>query len=167
MVIDLRPENTSFRDAFYQLMRKGLGAKSLGLDLSYTLILGDFVGSDLGLRTPLYAQAIAQRRLIKSFRNSSELLTLADIDLEKYTQLSKRLIVSEPLSIIGWLLQAWSWLGLSVLLLLSGYVTNFWVVLGVGGVAIAYFGLLFWLVDRYRRLHPVPIIPTFYEPFRY
>ncbi|MGF2035980.1 MAG: pentapeptide repeat-containing protein [Nostoc sp. CmiVER01] len=109
------------------------------------------------------AEAIAQRRLIKSFRNSSELLTLADIDLEKYTQLSKRLIVGEPLSIIGWLLQAWSWLGLSVLLLLSGYGTNFWLVFGVGGVAIAYFGLLFWLVDRYRRLHPVPIIPTFYE----
>jgi hypothetical protein len=109
------------------------------------------------------AEAIAQRRLIKLFRNSSELLTLADIDLEKYTQLSKRLIVGEPLSIIGWLLQAWSWLGLSVLLLLSGYGTNFWLVFGVGGVAIAYFGLLFWLVDRYRRLHPVPIIPTSYE----
>nr|WP_104899020.1 pentapeptide repeat-containing protein [Nostoc sp. 'Peltigera membranacea cyanobiont' N6] len=109
------------------------------------------------------AAAIAQRRLIKSFRNSSELLTLADIDLEKYTQLSDRLIVGEPLSIGGWLLQAWSWLGLSVLLLLSGYGTNFWLVFGVGGVAIAYFGLLFWLVDRYRRLHPIPIIPTSYE----
>ncbi|MBN3908368.1 MAG: pentapeptide repeat-containing protein [Nostoc sp. NMS1] len=109
------------------------------------------------------AAAIAQRRLIKSFRNSSELLTLADIDLEKYTQLSDRLIVGESLSIGGWLLQAWSWLGLSVLLLLSGYGTNFWLVFGVGGVAIAYFGLLFWLVDRYRRLHPVPIIPTSYE----
>ncbi|MEH2191273.1 MAG: pentapeptide repeat-containing protein [Nostoc sp.] len=109
------------------------------------------------------AAAIAQRRLIKSFRNSSELLTLADIDLEKYTQLSDRLSVGESLAIGGWLLQAWSCLGLSVLLLLSGYGTNFWLVFGVGGVAIAYFGLLFWLVDRYRRLHPVPIIPTSYE----
>lgn len=113
--------------------------------------------------SPTQAAAIAQRRLVKSFRNSSELLTLADIDLEKYTQLSSRLIVGELLSIGGWLLQAWSWLGLSVLLLLSGYGTNFWLVFGVGGVAIAYFGLLFWLVDRYRRLHPVPIIPTSYE----
>ncbi|RCJ36036.1 low-complexity protein [Nostoc sp. ATCC 53789] len=113
--------------------------------------------------SPTQAAAIAQRRLIKSFRNSTELLTLADIDLEKYTQLSDRLIVGESLSIGGWLLQAWSWLGLSVLLLLSGYGTNFWLVFGVGGVAIAYFGLLFWLVDRYRRLHPVPIIPTSYE----
>ncbi|MEH2413179.1 pentapeptide repeat-containing protein [Nostoc sp.] len=109
------------------------------------------------------AEAIAQRRLIKPFRNSSELLSLADIDLEKYTQLSDRLIVGEALSIGEWLLQAWSWLALSVLLLLSGYGTNFWLVFGVGGLAIAYFGLLFWLVDRYRRLHPLPIIPTSYE----
>ncbi|WP_442940639.1 pentapeptide repeat-containing protein [Nostoc sp.] len=74
-----------------------------------------------------------------------------------------RLIVGEPLSIGAWLLQAWSWLALSVMLLLSGYGTNFWLVFGVGGIAIAYFGLLFWLVDRYRRLHPKPIIPTSYE----
>ncbi len=109
------------------------------------------------------AEAIAYRRRIKSFRNRSELLTLADIDLEKYMQLSDRLVVSEPLSPGAWLLQAWSWLALSVLLLLSGYGTDFWLVFGVGGLAIAYFGLLFWLVDRYRRLHPVPIIPTYYE----
>ncbi|QLE39145.1 pentapeptide repeat-containing protein [Nostoc sp. C052] len=116
----------------------------------------------LGFSAP-QAQAIARRRLLKSFRNSSELLTIADIDLEKYTQLSDRLIVGETLSIGGWLLLAWSWLALSVLLLLSGYGTNFWLVFGVGGLAIAYFGLLFWLVDRYRRLHPIPIIPTLYE----
>ncbi|MBE9035323.1 pentapeptide repeat-containing protein [aff. Roholtiella sp. LEGE 12411] len=109
------------------------------------------------------AEAIAHRRRVQSFRNSSELLTLADIDLEKYMQLSDRLVVTEPLSPGAWLLQAWSWLALSILLLLSGYGTDFWLVFGVGGLAIAYFGLLFWLVDRYRRLHPVPIIPTYYE----
>ncbi|MEH2381260.1 MAG: pentapeptide repeat-containing protein [Nostoc sp.] len=117
---------------------------------------------NLGFSAP-QAKAIAQRRLIKPFRNTSELLTLADIDLEKYTQFSDRLIVGKPLSIGEWLLQAWSWLALSVLLLLSGYGTNFWLVFGVGGLAIAYFGLLFWLVDPYRRLHPIPIIPTSYE----
>ncbi|MBD2677214.1 MULTISPECIES: pentapeptide repeat-containing protein [Nostoc] len=109
------------------------------------------------------SEAITERRLVKPFRNTTELLTLADINLETYTKLSDRLSVGEPLSIGTWLLQAWSWLALSVLLLLSGYGTNFWLVFGVGGVAIAYFGLLFWLVDRCRRLHPVPIIPTSYE----
>jgi hypothetical protein len=109
------------------------------------------------------AEAISNRRVIQAFRNSSELLTLADIDLETYNNLSDRLSFGEPLSLGNWLLQAWSWLALSVLLLLSGYGTNFWLAFGVGGVAIAYFGLLFWLVDRYRRLRPVPIIPTYYE----
>ncbi|MDZ8105037.1 MAG: pentapeptide repeat-containing protein [Nostoc sp. DedQUE12a] len=109
------------------------------------------------------SEAITERRLVKPFRNTTELLTLADINLETYTKLSDRLSVGEPLSIGTWLLQAWSWLALSVLLLLSGYGTNFWLVFGVGGVAIAYFGLLFWLVDRCRRLHPIPIIPTYYE----
>jgi hypothetical protein len=109
------------------------------------------------------AQAIIQRRLMRLFRHSSELLTLADIDLESYIKLRDRLVVSEPLSLGGWLLQAGGWLALSVLLLLSGYGTNFWLVFGVGGLAIAFFGLIFWLVDRYRRLHPVPIIPTLTE----
>lgn len=107
--------------------------------------------------------AIKEYRQVQSFRNSSELLTLADIDLRAYNQISDRLVVSEPLSLFGWLLQALTWLALSVLLLLSGYGTDFWLVFGVGGIAIAYFGLLFWLVDRYRRLRPVPIIPTYYE----
>ncbi|KZL49848.1 low-complexity protein [Nodularia spumigena CENA596] len=111
----------------------------------------------------IQADAIAHRRMSKLFRNSSELLSLADIDLETYNQLSDRLVIAEPLSPGSWLLQAARWLALSVLLLLSGYGTSFWLVFGVGGVAIAYFGWLFWLVDRYRRLHPVPIIPTYYE----
>lgn len=82
MVIDLRPENASFRDAFYQLLRKGLGAKPLGLDLSYALILGDFVGSDLGLRTPLYAQAIAP---IFTTTEQEELERLRFVCLESLT----------------------------------------------------------------------------------
>ncbi|QMS86603.1 pentapeptide repeat-containing protein [Nostoc edaphicum CCNP1411] len=144
--------------------KQRLRLREFGRRLTATNINSASVASLINLGfSATQAQAIAQRRLLKSFRNSSELLTITDIDLEKYTQLSDRLIVGETLSILGWLLQAWSWLALSVLLLLSGYGTNFWLVFGVGGLAIAYFGLLFWLVDRYRRLHPVPIIPTFYE----
>ncbi|AUT03543.1 low-complexity protein [Nostoc sp. CENA543] len=109
------------------------------------------------------AEAIAQRRITQPFRNRNELLTLAEIDLATYNQLSDRLVVAESLAVGNWLLSAWGCLSLTVLLLLSGYGTNFWLVFGVGGMAIAYFGVLFWLVDRYRRLHPVPIIPTYYE----
>ncbi|MBE9008030.1 pentapeptide repeat-containing protein [Fortiea sp. LEGE XX443] len=109
------------------------------------------------------AAAILNRRTVQIFRNSSELLTLADIDLETYNKITNRLSFGEPLALGGWLLQAWNWLALGVLLLLSGYGTNLWLAFGVGGVAIAYFGLLFWLVDRYRRLRPVAIIPTYSE----
>ncbi len=113
--------------------------------------------------SPTQAEAIAHRRLIQPFRNTNELLTLADIDLETYTQLCSRVVVGEPLLLGEWLLQAWNWLVLSLLLLLSGYGTDFCLVFGVGLIAIAYFGFLFWLVDRLRRLYPVAIIPTLYE----
>ncbi|NMG08823.1 pentapeptide repeat-containing protein [Brasilonema sp. UFV-L1] len=111
----------------------------------------------------IQAEAIATRRLQQPFHNKSELLTLADIDYDTYTQVSSLFIVDEPLSPFGWLLQAWSWLTLSLLLLLSGYGTDFCLVIGVGLIAIAYFGLLFWLIDRFRRLLPAPILPTSYE----
>jgi hypothetical protein len=64
---------------------------------------------------------------------------------------------------LSWILEGLYWLGLSLLLLLSRYGTSFWLVFGVGLVAMAYFGLLFWLVDRFRRRYPEPIIPTSFE----
>ncbi|WGV26002.1 pentapeptide repeat-containing protein [Halotia branconii] len=138
------------------------------IELSYRLVATNINSAsltkliNLGF-SAIQAQEITDRRVIQLFRNSSELLSLANIDVETYTQMRDRLVFAEPLSIGSWLLQAWNWLASSVLLLLSGYGTDFWLVFGVGGLAIAYFGLLFWLVDRYRRLHPKPIIPTYYE----
>jgi hypothetical protein len=113
--------------------------------------------------SPTQTEAIARRRAVRPFRNSSELLTLLDIDLETYTQLSSRVVVDEPFSLGRWLLQAWNWLTLNLLLLLSGYGTNFCLVLGIGSIAIAFFGMLFWLVDRFRRFHPLPVVPPISE----
>lgn len=48
-------------------------------------------------------------------------------------------------------------------MLLSGYGTSFWLVFGIGLIAIADFGLIFWLVDRWRRRLPQPILPTIEE----
>ncbi|MGF1675652.1 MAG: hypothetical protein ACFCUV_18495, partial [Rivularia sp. (in: cyanobacteria)] len=62
MEIDLQPQNQEFHDNFYKLLQDALqksGTKPIGLDLTNSIIEGDFIGSDLGLRTPLYAQAIA------------------------------------------------------------------------------------------------------------
>ncbi len=55
-LIDLRPENTAFRDQFYSLLQTQLQKPGvpIGLDLSYALIEGDLTVSKLGLRAPIY-----------------------------------------------------------------------------------------------------------------
>jgi hypothetical protein len=50
-------------------------------------------------------------------------------------------------------------LSLSLLLLLGDYGTNFSVVFSVGIITIAFFSLIFWLIDRYRPQISQPIIP--------
>lgn len=90
----------------------------------------------------------------------TELLSLEGIDLATYIQMRDRAFAGEALSVAEWLLEGMQWLGLSLLLLLSQYGTSFWLVFGVGMVAIAYFGMLFWLIDRWRRGCPQQIIPT-------
>jgi len=140
MEIDLQSGNQEFSDNFYRLLRDELqknGTKPVGLDLSNSIIEGDFIGSDLGLRTPL--------------------------DEKTFTHLASRFVVTETLTPGKWLLQIWQCLGLCLLLLLSGNGTNFYLVFGVGIIAIATFSVIFWLVDRFRRVHPNQIIPTLYE----
>jgi hypothetical protein len=109
------------------------------------------------------AEAIAQSRAEQLFRNLPDLLRLNEIDLATYVRVRDRVVVSDPRSPIGWMLDALHWLGLSLLLLLSRYGTDFWLSFGVGLVALAYFGGLFWLIDRLRRFYPKPIVPTLSE----
>ncbi|MGF1492782.1 MAG: pentapeptide repeat-containing protein [Microcoleaceae cyanobacterium] len=126
------------------------------------------------------AQAILQTRQEQPFRDLTEILQLPSIDLTTYLNIYDRVVVNpqkllQPakkqfqffqqyiLPIIRWFLNSLRWLSLSILLLLSGYGTRFNLVFGVGIVAIAYFGLLFWGVDRYRKWRPRPILPTQFE----
>lgn len=113
--------------------------------------------------SPKQAEAIAQTRSKQSFRRLTDLLTQEAVDLATYINTKDRAIAGDPLSFPGWLLTALYWLGLSLLLLLSQYGTSFWLIFGIGLLAVAYFGLLFWLVDRWRRLRPTPIIPSLNE----
>ncbi len=109
------------------------------------------------------ADAIVRSQDERIFGSLSEVLNLPEIDLASYIQLRDRAVAGEPLSLPGWLRTAIQWLGLSALLLLTRYGTSFWLIFGVGLVAIAYFSLLFWFIDRYRRILPKPIIPTAFE----
>lgn len=106
------------------------------------------------------ADAIATLRLHQTFRNPNDILRVDGVDLATYVKVRDRIVAREPFSPASWLLDALYWVGLSLLLLLTHYGTNFWLVFGVGLVAIAHFGLLFWLVDRFRRLVPQPILPS-------
>lgn len=105
-------------------------------------------------------EAIVQAREQQPFRNLSDLLKLDKIDLATYVRVRDRVVAGTALSLASWILDAFHWLGLSLLLLLTRDGTSFWLVFGVGMVALAFFSALFWLIDRFRRLYPKPIVPT-------
>lgn len=109
------------------------------------------------------ALEITRRRNQQSFRSVTELLNLEGIDLATFINVRDRLTAAESASDIGWLLDGLTWLGLSLLLLLSRNGTSFWLIFGVGLVTAAYFGVLFWLVDRWRRRVPRAIVPSVAE----
>ncbi|MDX2214071.1 MAG: helix-hairpin-helix domain-containing protein [Oculatellaceae cyanobacterium bins.114] len=109
------------------------------------------------------AEAIAQVRLQQPFRTLSDLLQVENISLATYVRVRDRVVASPTRSTLEWVGNGLYWLGLGLLLSLTRYGTSFGLVFGVGLVAIAYFGLVFWLVDRFRRLTPQPIVPTVAE----
>lgn len=117
--------------------------------------------------SPEQATQIAQRRTQNPFRNPTELLSLGTVDLATFINVRDRIIASDPTSpgreVWNRITTGLSWIGIGSLILLSRYGTNNWLVFGVGLVAGAYFGVLFWLVDRWRRILPTPVLPTTQE----
>jgi hypothetical protein len=61
LVIDLTNDNADFRDLFYQQLQTQINRSKipLGIDLSESLVQGEFTASRLGLRSPLYAPALS------------------------------------------------------------------------------------------------------------
>ncbi|MBF2025686.1 MAG: helix-hairpin-helix domain-containing protein [Oscillatoriales cyanobacterium C42_A2020_001] len=119
--------------------------------------------SRLGFSAEQAAQ-IVQRRHQVPFRNPTELLSLGAVDLATFINVRDRIIAKDPTSsgreVWNRISTGLSYIGLGLLLLLSRYGTNNWLIFGVGLVVGAYFGVLFWLVDRWRRITPTPILPT-------
>jgi hypothetical protein len=115
------------------------------------------------------ADTIAKRRTERPFRSLTDLLSLANVDIATYINVRDRIVAKSPnppgLAIINRIATGIAYISLSLLLLLSHYGTRSWLILGVGLITIAYFGFLFWLIDRVRRLTPKPILPDFNEIF--
>ncbi|MDX2242051.1 MAG: pentapeptide repeat-containing protein [Leptolyngbyaceae cyanobacterium bins.302] len=114
--------------------------------------------------SPEQAMQIAQRRAQNPFRNPTELLSLGAVDLATFINVRDRIIASDPTSpgkeVWNRIATSFSCLGIGLLILVSRYGTNNWLIFGVGLVAGAYFGVLFWTIDRWRRILPTPILPT-------
>ena len=121
---------------------------------------------NLGLREK-QAAAIVTQRAQHPFRQLTDLLSVTEIDLATYISVRDRAIAIEPLppvlETLNRLATGFSWLSLSIILLLSRDGTSFWLIFGVGLVNVAYFSVIFWFVDRWRRRYPKPILPTWSE----
>jgi hypothetical protein len=113
--------------------------------------------------TTAQAAAILKSRQEQPFRNLNDLMSRNIVELATYIKVRNRVTAGEPLSLWGYSLNLLQWLGLSILLVFTRYGSSFWLIFGIGLLAIAYFGLLFWLIDRWRRLYPSPILPSIEE----
>jgi Helix-hairpin-helix motif/Pentapeptide repeats (9 copies) len=112
---------------------------------------------------PEQVSAIIRYRTTQPFKHVADLLNLDEIDLAAYVKVRDRIVTRDLLSFGRRSLMAFQCLGLGLLLVLSNYGTSVDLVFGLGLLAIAQFGLMYWLIDRYRRRLPTPIVPPLYE----
>jgi hypothetical protein len=162
-------DQIDFSNAFFS-EQTTLNVASLAFDSDKAKIIGDTGTIGKKISVPMLAgNENVLRNLVRNFRSLEQIPDANQIEYKikklQLKQLSEQIINTpvEKIFEITWLEKILKWLGLALLLLLSDYGTNFSVVFGVGTVAIAYFGLLFWFVDRYRRRLPKPIVPDRYE----
>jgi hypothetical protein len=142
-----------------KLRLRELRQRLLGTDLN---LASEAQLARVGFSTNQIA-VIVKARSEQPFRSVGDILRLDKIDFATYVKVRDRITVGQSISITNWLLDGIHWIGLSLLLLLTRYGTSFWLVSGVGLVAVAHFGILFWLVDRCRRFHPKAVLPTLPE----
>lgn len=113
--------------------------------------------------TAQQATEIVKTRQDHPFRSLTELMNRSVIDLATYIKVRNRVTANELWTPWTYLLAVFRWLGLSLLLTLTRYGSSFWLIFGIGLLAIAYFGGLFWFIDRCRRRLPVAILPAWGE----
>ncbi len=171
--IDLRDVNllnrVDFSNAFFTSLAI-INAAGLAFDSEEVKIIGESgtIGNVISVDSYEGNETIL-RNLIRNFRSLEQIADANQIEYQreklKLQQLGD-LIVKTPWKKIftfTWIFQILTWLGLSLLLLLGNYGTNVNLLLTIGIIAIAFFSLLFWFIDRYRPGISKPIIPTRYE----
>lgn len=109
------------------------------------------------------------RNLIRNFRSLEQIADANYIEYQREQLRAKQL--SDRLTKISWQkIFSWDWISLipqwislNLLLLLGDYGTNINLLFSIGMIAIAFFGFLFWIIDRYRPDISQPIVPNNYE----
>ncbi|AFY76332.1 hypothetical protein Ple7327_0907 [Pleurocapsa sp. PCC 7327] len=158
-----------FSNAFFS-PKTTLNVSGLAFDSDRAKILGDtgVIGRVMSLSN-LEDNKTVYRNLIRNFRNLEQIPDANQIEYKierlRLQQLGKEIfeIPYQQVFQLKWMRNLFNWLFLSLLILLSGYGTNFSIVFGVGIIAIGYFGVLFWAIDRWRRRIPTPILPNRYD----
>lgn len=140
----------------FKLRQKALQQRLTGVNLNVAkpavLVAAGF--------SPSQAAAIARVREQQPLRTVAEMLSIEGVDLATYVKVRDRVTADRSGAPLTWGAIALQWLGTSLLILLSRGGTSAALVLGVGLVAITYFALWFWLVDRLRKLRPPAIVPN-------
>jgi hypothetical protein len=149
-----------------------LSVSGLAFDSDKAKILGDrgVIGQAIYLPT-LTGNETVLRNLVRNFRSLEQIADANQIEYKteklRFQQLKQKLNNISVIRLINltWVADFLHTSFLALLLLLSQDGTNFSLVFGTGIIIFAYFGCLFWLIDRVRRLTPKPVIPNRYEIF--
>jgi hypothetical protein len=149
-----------------------LSVSGLAFDSDKAKILGDrgVIGQAIYLPN-LTGNETVLRNLVRNFRSLEQIADANQIEYKteklRFKQLKQKLNNISIIRLINltWLADFLHTSFLALLLLLSQDGTNFSLVFGTGIIIFAYFGCLFWLIDRVRRLTPKPVIPNRYEIF--
>ncbi|PSF37778.1 low-complexity protein [Aphanothece hegewaldii CCALA 016] len=147
-----------------------INVSGLAFDSNNAKILGDagIIGQVIYLPT-LEGNNAVLKNLVRNFR-SLELISDANQieykrELLRIKFLEEKALLKSFVQIFNftWFKHFIYWIFLNILLLLSNYGTNSNLVFSVGIMIISYFGFLFWLLDRWRRKYPTPILPSRYD----
>ena len=158
-----------FNNAFFSPQAK-INVSGLAFDATDAQITGQpgIIAQFINVNR-LEGNATVLDNLIRNFRSLEQ---IADANYIEYRREQLRVQqIGDRLSKTSWqkaFTWAWislipQWLSLNLLLLLGDYGTNINLMFSIGIITIAFFSLLFWLIDRYRPNISQPVMPSRYE----
>lgn len=158
-----------FSNAFFT-PRASINTSGLAFDSTEAKLIGEtnIIGKYINVNR-LEGNETVLRNLIRNFRSLEQITDANRLEYKREKlrakQLSERLTKTSWQKILtwGWLSLIPQWLSLNLLLLLGDYGTNINLLFSIGIMAIAFFSVLFWLIDCYRPHISQPIIPNRYE----